>query len=119
VILNVLTFQRKCRCHACEDGFAFDRKKRIFLVSDGISPDKRLKPSQAKIAADVFLKTALNALCRLPKSEKSFFPACRKGNQKIKELNQKLGFWDNCDYLNKDFAGAVFSGIIIRKKDFL
>ena len=116
---KILTFWQKGKNHVYEDGFLVDKKNRIFLVSDGISPDKRLKPSQTKTAADLLLKTIRRQLLKLPKTEKSFYLACKTANLEVKKLNQKLGFWNKCDYFDNDLAGTVFSGITIFKNHFL
>ncbi|MDP3685705.1 MAG: hypothetical protein Q8R32_02640 [bacterium] len=106
-----------------EDAFLADEERGMFLVADGVTrtpgPQGYPNPSPAREAADALLHAVHATLRDLPFAPESFVEACRIGNQRIRELNEQLGFWNHTDYLERDLAGAVFAGAWLRDDELL
>lgn len=119
-----------------EDSFNIDYENGIFAVADGVTRDpyrvlpdiKTLvgkikfslgypRPSPAKIAADIFTETfhlVLRDYILPNRNEKAIRTA-------FEETNRRIGGWNsqnmqNPDYVLKDFAGCVASGISLNQE---
>lgn len=122
-MFNVVKIQLEPATHPQEDSLLADENKGIFLVADGVTRTAGgagyPRPSPAKIAADRLLATVHRELAKTAYTEDNFRAACRVGNEEVRRVNQELGLWENCDWLEKDLAGAVFAGLLVRNTDFV
>lgn len=91
-----------------EDSFAFDRKKLILAVADGVTRDIKEKPSPARVVADLFTGTFT---FKASPSERAIRDAFLKANDAIHAWN-KINI-PNPDYAPNDFAGCVASGAVV------
>ena len=101
-----------------EDALAWDDDIRVFVAADGVTRDwdairqgdaSYPDPSPATAAADLVAETALrNALRDGPHS------GCLvTTTPDVRAMNERLGLWGNCDYLERDFAGAVAAMAVV------
>lgn len=122
-MLTFLSFQWASTDRPQEDTLLSDEKNGISLVADGVTRTPGVagypNPSPAKLAADRLLYTTHDALLSLPKTPKSFHQAWRAGNEGVRQLNQKIGLWDHCDYREHDLAGAVCAGAWLHNHELL
>jgi hypothetical protein len=103
-----------------EDAYLVDDKNSVFAVADGVTRDVDPKtreyprPSPAKIAADIFCSEFVYSLNHDPenKSKKDIRKAFEFANKSIDGWNKSC--MPNPNYLDRDFAGCVAAGAIIR-----
>ena len=123
--------KKKIALMPTEDSFSMDLKNRIFAVADGVTrdpyeflPDIHTllgkirfsfgypRPSPAEIASDIFTQTfplVLRDYRLANKDEKAIRTAFEEANKRIGEWNSQN--MPNPDYVLKDFAGCVASGV--------
>lgn len=105
-----------------EDALAWDNDLRVFIAADGVTRDWQAirdgidaypDPSPAAAAADLVAGTALhNALQNGPHS------GCLvTTTPNVRALNERLGLWGNCNYLDRDLAGAVAAMAVVDGND--
>ena len=111
-----------------EDYFAFDERKGIMAVADGITREKssylddifslRLK-SKARMAAERAVRAFIISLrCFHNIDERAVKLSAIRANEDVKLLNEFLGINpETVDYLKNDYAGCTFAGGAYNEKD--
>jgi hypothetical protein len=95
-----------------EDALAWDNDARVYVAADGVTRDWEAirqgetpypDPSPATPAADAVARLALQAaLCGDPLGR-----CLAEANDGVARVNDALGITGRCDYLKRDYAGAV------------
>ena len=105
-----------------EDAMAFDADRKVFVAADGVTRDwggvmEGLRPypdpSPATDAADAVASTALQTLRACPGEEGCVRQALEAANEAVANVNTDLGFWEKCDWLECDLAGAVAAASMV------
>lgn len=92
-----------------EDSFAFDKKRHVLAVADGVTRDKKEKPSPAREVADIFTEIFM---ARAGPSERAIKGAFQEANSAIHRRN-KINI-PAPDYAPNDFAGCVSAGAVVK-----
>lgn len=94
------------------------RGRHAAVVADGVSrtrqPDGKYPyPSVASMAAEIAAETLCEAFRTISLVDDRIDRALDRANMAVQQLSKRWGLWDACDYWENDYAGAVFSAVIL------
>jgi len=117
-------FQWNPTQHPTEDAFRFSDERGVYVVADGVTRTTQTTggyppESPATAAAERVVTVLYELLQSTPYTPENFQSACRRANEMVKYVNERLGLWDKPDYYERDLAGAVFSGVFIAPNYYL
>lgn len=122
---NVLTLQWDSPTgKLSEDVFLADQQRGVFAVADGVTrrgyTGAYPQPSPARLAAEHVVRKLGTLLPHLTTNDEAAVEKVwHSANNRVRQLNQELGFWDNHDYWGNDYAGAVASCLLLTHDFFL